>query len=136
VPHSYLQLEQLGKLHCFCFSETCHRDGNEAPCPHLEAGPCCKLLDGKERGLLNALKPAFLDPTQPLPPIRVHAQIASRTEGPPRQPHQLQYAPIYVTELDFVPLKHTRDRSGSSYIPGIWNNQSQSRPTSIRIHAN
>jgi hypothetical protein len=24
VPHSYLQLEQLGKLHCFCFSETSH----------------------------------------------------------------------------------------------------------------
>jgi len=57
-------------------------------------GLACNLLDGKGCGLLTELKPVFVDPTQPPPPIRVSARIAARTGGPPRHPHHLQYAPI------------------------------------------
>ena len=40
-------------------------------------GLACKLLDGKGCGLLNELKPAFVDPTQPPPPIRASVWIAA-----------------------------------------------------------
>ena len=49
----------------------------DPPLPSLESrrqaaavGLACKLLDGKGCGLRTELKPVFVDPTQPPPPIR------------------------------------------------------------------
>ena len=93
----------------------------DPPLPSLESrrqaaavGLACKLLDGKGRGLLNELKPVFVDPTQPPPPIRVSARIVARTGGPQHRTTNCSMLQ-YVTELDSAPLKHTRGRSGSGY---------------------
>jgi len=99
----------------------------DPPLPSLESwrqaaavGLVCKLLDGKGRGLLNELKPVFVDPTQPPPHIRASARIAARTGGPPRHPHQLQQAPI-CHRAGFRSLE-TYKRSLRVRLPEIWNN--------------
>ena len=104
----------------------------DSPLPSLESrrqasllqqaamGLMCILLDGKGCGLLNELKPVFVDPIQPPPAIRVSARIAARTGGPPRHPNQLQHAPIcHRAGLHSL---ETYKRWLRVRLPGIWTN--------------